>query len=119
MQTITQALSTLVELIRREEKARAHKEVLAALGANGRAARSTVSRQPWRRKGQKRDPKDIAALTARLLALISKTPGRRIEPIAKDLGVPTKDLVLPVKRLLGNKKVRTRGTRRATKYFPQ
>jgi hypothetical protein len=67
--------------------------------------------------GQKRDPKEIDAVTEKLLAYIRKHPGERIEPIGKALGLPTKDLLIPVKRLVGSKHIRTRGQKRATTYF--
>jgi hypothetical protein len=33
-------------------------------------------------------------------------------------GASTKDLTLPVKKLLSGKKIRTQGEKRATEYFP-
>lgn len=71
-----------------------------------------------RGKGVKRNPKVIAALTSRLAGFIAKNPGMRIEQIARELGVGTKDLVLSVKKLLAQKQITTRGQRRATTYFP-
>jgi hypothetical protein len=68
-------------------------------------------------KGQKRDPKLIEATTEKLLAHIRRNPGERIEPIGKALGIPTKDLALPVKKLLAAKQIKTKGQRRATTYF--
>ena len=41
-----------------------------------------------------------------------------MEAIGKALGTPTKDLNLPVKKLLAAKKIRVEGQKRATEYFP-
>src|SRR5689334_8234258 len=97
-----------------------------ALGAPGatKARRATPSARPSaatgrRPKGAKRDPKAIEALTEKLGAHIKKTPGQRIEQIAKALGTPTKELTLPTKKLLAAKKISTRGQKRATTYFPK
>ena len=71
-----------------------------------------------RGKGQKRDPKVIAALTSKLREFIAKNPGKRIEHIGHELSVSTKELVLSVKKLIAEKVISTRGQRRATTYFP-
>ena len=70
-----------------------------------------------RGKGAKRDPQAIEALTNQLGAYIKKNPGQRIEQIGKELGIPTKELALPVKKLLGAKRISTKGQKRATTYF--
>ena len=41
-----------------------------------------------------------------------------MEAIGKALGTPTKELNLPVKKLLSAKRIRTKGEKRATEYFP-
>src|ERR1041384_198487 len=48
----------------------------------------------------KRSPAELAALIKKLHSHIAKHPGLRIEKIGAGLGVPTKALVLPVKRLI-------------------
>jgi len=95
-----------------------------ALGAQvtGKTARRTARGRGTpassrRAKGEKRDPKDLEALTDKLAAFIKKTPGQRIEQIGKALGTPTKDLSLPVKKLIAAKRVSTKGQKRATTYF--
>lgn len=81
-----------------------------------RSAASGSNAKTVRPLGQKRDPKEIDAVTEKLLAYIRKHPGERIEPIGKALGVPTKDLLIPVRRLIAAKHVKTRGRVRATTY---
>jgi hypothetical protein len=46
-----------------------------------------------------------------------KHPGERIEQIAKGLGAPSKELQLPTRKLLDDKKIRKKGQKRATTYF--
>jgi hypothetical protein len=70
-----------------------------------------------RRKGAKRDPQELEALTEKLNGYIKAHGGQRIEQIAQGMGTSTKELALPAKKLLATKKIRTTGTRRATKYF--
>lgn len=71
-----------------------------------------------RRKGQKRSPALLLRMTSELLAHIKETSGQRIEKIASELGYSTQDLKLPAQKLLAEKKVKTKGARRGTKYFP-
>jgi hypothetical protein len=71
-----------------------------------------------RSRGQKRAPEELAELATKLLESIKSTPGQRMEQIAQAMNVSTQELVLPAKKLLGDKKIKTKGERRATKYFP-
>jgi len=68
-------------------------------------------------KGAKRTPAELDALTARLLAYISKHPGERIEKIAIGMSTTTKELNLPVKKLVADKSISTKGQKRATSYY--
>lgn len=92
----------------------------AAIGGEAPRAKGKPGAKPKAaakaRKGAKRDPGELDALTERLFAQIKKTPGQGIEAIGKALGVPTKELALPVKRLLADKRVKASGVKRATKY---
>src|SRR3954467_5310637 len=84
----------------------------------GRAAASTppAPARP-RQKGQKRDPDEIERLTGRLLDYIKANAGQRIEQIAAGMGTVTKELNLPVKKLIAQKSLKTKGQKRATQYF--
>jgi hypothetical protein len=70
-------------------------------------------------KGAKRPPDEIVKLTSRLLEYVKGHKGERIEQIAKGMAVSTRELNLPVKKLISNKSIRTRGQKRATQYFPK
>ena len=90
-------------------------------GGAARVASSSPSRSNGhsRGKGVKRDPAELEALQAKFLAFVTKNPGLRIEQINKQLGdTNTKDLMLPVKKLIAEKKIVAKGNRRATVYMP-
>jgi hypothetical protein len=86
-------------------------------GGGGAAAAAPASRRLA--KGAKRPPDEIVKLTAQLLDYVKANKGERIEQIAKGMGVSTRELNLPVKKLIAGKSVRTRGQKRATQYFPK
>jgi predicted transcriptional regulator len=69
-------------------------------------------------KGQKRDPKDLAALVERLFDFIKANPGRRVEQIKEALGLKTSALTLPIRKLIAAKRITAMGLRRATTYSP-
>jgi hypothetical protein len=54
-----------------------------------------------------------------LAGYIRDFPGRGVEVIGEKLHIPTKELALPIKKLIAEKRIRTTGNRRATKYFPR
>ena len=59
---------------------------------------------------------EIVKTTEKLLQYITKNSGQRIEEIAKGVGHSTKELTLPVKKLLNDKKIVAKGEKRATRY---
>jgi len=94
--------------------------VAAAPVGKKSAAKAAKGPQVARRKpGAKRSPEEIEQTTTALLQTIHANPGNRIEEIARSLSTSTKDLTLPVKKLLSEKKITSKGTRRATKYYPR
>src|SRR5262245_26795840 len=99
----------------------AFETVRAALGEGGGRGRASAAlgRGLGRTKGAKRPPGEIAKLVGRLKDYVKSHPGERIEQIAKGMGVSTRELNLPAKKLLAQKVLKTRGEKRATKYFPK
>jgi hypothetical protein len=80
-------------------------------GRRGRAALATTA-------GGRRSADQIDATCRALLDEIGSRPGQRIEQIGTAIGMRTKDLALPIRKLVGQKQIRTEGQRRATRYFP-
>jgi hypothetical protein len=71
-----------------------------------------------RAPGEKRSADELAKLTDKLATYIKANPGQRIEQIGAGLGRPTKELSLPVKKLLRAKRISSKGHKRATTYHP-
>lgn len=100
----------------------------ARLSADGSQAPAPSRRAPSKatrpastrslRKGAKRPKADIAQLEALLAKHIAKQPGQRVEQINAALGTTTRDVRLPLAKLIAAKAVKTKGTRRATTYYP-
>ena len=119
----TNVLDQLIALIRADLQAEMMAALEGSLGAPSKlppVVNGTKPRpQPSRAKGEKRTAADLAYQVSELRSYIVKHPGERIEQIGKALGVATKDLALPVKKLIAAKSVATKGQKRATKYFPK
>jgi hypothetical protein len=88
-------------------------------GRGRKVTRTSPSRAVSRRKWTKRDPKSIDALATKLATFIKSNPGKRMEDIAASLRSTTKELALPARKLLDEKKISKKGERRATLYFPK
>lgn len=102
METLTEALHDGAEAKRR-----------APARENGKGANS--GRRP---RGGKRTPEELEQTAEELYAHIQANPGERMEEIAKAMGTTTRDLALPVKKLLADRRIRTEGQKRATRYYP-
>ena len=70
------------------------------------------------RRGGKRTAEEIAQMADAFLAHITANPGQRMEHIARELGLATPELTLPVRKLLADGKLRVEGQKRATQYYP-
>jgi hypothetical protein len=88
-----------------------------AKARSGRASKRAPSARAGRAKGAKRSPEELEQLTAQLAKYVKGNPGQGIEAIAAGMGVSTKELALPAKKLLADKVLKTKGQKRATKYF--
>ena len=78
------------------------------------ASATTASRKP----GAKRPADELKRITTEVLDYVRNNPGSRIELLTKALGYKTKDVSLPMKKLIAEGFVRTEGEKRATAYFP-
>jgi hypothetical protein len=85
----------------------------AALAVNfGRVGR------PRGGRGAKRTSADLEALSERFASFVKANPGLRIEQINKQLGTTTKDLALPIRKLISEGQINAKGQKRSTTYFP-
>ena len=80
----------------------------------GKATRRVEQRHGDR--GARRAPADLEALSKRFASFVHANPGLRIEQINKQLGTTTRDLALPIRKLVANGVIDARGHRRATTY---
>jgi len=68
-------------------------------------------------RGAKRTAADLEALSQRFAAYVKSNPGLRIEQINKELGTSTKDLALPIRKLISEGQISAKGKKRSTTYF--
>jgi len=68
-------------------------------------------------KGAKRTGDELDKLGDTFHAFVAKHPGLRIEQINKQLGTSTKDLALPIRKLIADGDLKTKGEKRSTTYF--
>lgn len=111
-------VSELTDLIR-QAALESVSEVLGgqAPAAPGRRRGGRPPRPRSRRRGGKRSPEEIEGTTRSVLDYVRQNPGHGVEQMAVDLGTSTKELTLPIKKLLGNGSLLTEGQKRATKYY--
>ena len=97
-------------------------------GAGARAARQggraaeplrSSRRRAKRRPGEKRTPQELAALVERLFNHIESNPGQGVEQIGRALATtPTKDLTLPIRKLMNGKRVSSERPQARDPLFP-
>lgn len=70
-----------------------------------------------RGRGAKRSSDELDRMAEDFHAFVAKHPGMRIEQINKQLSTTTKDLALPIRKLIAEGALKTKGTKRSTTYF--
>jgi hypothetical protein len=85
----------------------------------GAAAVASIAQigRPRGGRGAKRSAEDLEALSTKFAAFVKSHPGLRIEQINKELGTTTKDLALPIRKLIADGKITAKGQKRSTTYF--
>jgi hypothetical protein len=94
-------------------------------GQAGRGGRVTVGASPVLARGGrarggrgvKRTAADLEMLSEKFASFVKANPGLRIEQINKELGTTTKDLALPIRKLIAEGKITAKGQKRSTTYF--
>ena len=83
-------------------------------------ASAPPSRRASRRRttGGRRAPAEVAKTIERVRDYVVANPGKGAEQICPALGVTTRELAMPMKKLLASKHITRKGVRRATRYFP-
>ncbi len=110
---VSDFVSRLREVIRRQALEAIH-ESLAGSSGKPRAAATTNGARG--KRGHKRDPGALEALQHKFLGFVAKHPGLRIEQINKELSTTTKDLQLPIRKLIAEGRIKAKGAKRSTTY---
>lgn len=74
--------------------------------------------RPAGARGAKRSAEYLEEISGKLASFVKANPGLRVEQINKELGTTTKDLALPIRKLLADNVITSKGQKRATTYFP-
>jgi len=124
-------MDTSLEKLERqiEELVRAHLDCYrrAATVAVTRALTSAMNepkptvrggRKARQKQNPKRSAEELGKLETRLLAAVCASPGETMLVLAAQLGVPSRQLAVPAKRLRHAGRIRSVGERNATRYFP-
>jgi hypothetical protein len=69
-------------------------------------------------RGAKRSAADLEAMSEKFASFVKANPGLRIEQINKELGTTTKDLALPIRKLIADRVITAKGQKRSTTNFP-
>jgi hypothetical protein len=88
-----------------------------ALGKAGKGNLAALGRGRGRGRGAKRTPEELERLADQFYAFVAKHPGLRIEQINKELGTTTRDLALPIRKLIAEGAIKTKGEKRSTTYY--
>jgi len=110
--------ATRVKRGRRGQSAKGARGVSATNATSQAGSPSAGPRQP--RRDRKRAPKrteaDLVALETRILRHVSTNAGTGAREIAAALGLTTADITLPLRRLVGDRRLKTEGIKRGTRY---
>jgi hypothetical protein len=112
------AVAKFVDEITEIAKQAARDQLDVALGSfSGRGGANSRTTTTNRAKGVKRDPGDIEKIGTRFYEFVKANPGLRIEQINAKLGTSTKDLRLPIKKMLEEGNIKMKGKKRSTTYM--
>ena len=89
----------------------------ALSGRNRGSASASSGLGRVRGRGAKRSSDELDKLAEAFATFVKENPGLRIEQINKQLGTTTKDLALPIRKLLGEGVIHAKGQKRSTTYF--
>jgi len=115
---MNRVVSDFVSQITELARAAARDMIDQALGKGGKgSALAGLGRARGRGRGSKRTADELDVLADNFHAFVAKHPGLRIEQINKQLNTTTKDLALPIRKLISEGALKTKGEKRSTQYF--
>lgn len=77
----------------------------------------TKTQRAGSQRGAKRPAGELERLSTQLVSFVTKNPGLRIEQINKELGTVTRDVALPIRKLIAEGALKTKGKKRSTTYY--
>ena len=89
---------------------------MSTVGSTGNSTDST-GKSSRKSAGGKRSTEEVDQTAERIRAFVNSNPGLGLEAIAKGIGTSTKELKLPVIKLLSTRALSKKGQKRGTKYF--
>lgn len=96
------------------------RQAIDALGGGGKIRGGGVGfpgiGRAGRGRGAKRSSDELDKLSDTFVEFVKENPGLRIEQINKQLGTTTKDLALPIRKLLAEGAIKAKGQKRSTTY---
>lgn len=98
-------------------------ERAVAAGASGKPARTPSAKQrpesaTTSRQGARRPSDEIGALSERLYEAVCRAPGEKMAVLAPMIGATARELNRPMLLLRRAGRIRSVGTKHATRYFP-
>ena len=115
---MNRVVADFVNQITELARAAARDMIDEALGKGGKVSLAGFGRGRGRGgRGGKRTANELDDLADRFHTFVGKHPGLRIEQINKQLGTTTKDLALPIRKLIAEGALKTKGAKRSTTYF--
>jgi hypothetical protein len=96
--------------------AKAVKPAKAPRGRRG--GKPTKAAAPAAESGKKRSAAQLQNQAKKIVDAVKQQPGIRADQLSAALGVPTRNLALPIKKLLAEKALSKKGQKRATAYYP-
>ena len=115
LRSIDKALGTSQDAVVRKALDEARATLSACLAVQG-VVPAASAQSSGRSPGGRRSSSDVANLAGALLAHLEKHPGQRGEEIAAALETDTRTIRLPLKKLIEEKRVKTKGVARGTSY---
>ena len=115
---MNRVVADFVNQITELARAAARDMIDEALGKGGKVSLAGFGRGRGRgSRGGKRTSNELDELADKFHSFVGKHPGMRIEQINKQLGTTTKDLALPIRKLIADGALKTKGAKRSTTYF--
>ncbi|HEU4614648.1 MAG TPA: hypothetical protein VFS15_21295 [Kofleriaceae bacterium] len=114
---MNRVVSDFVAQITELARAAARDMIDEALGTGAKGNLAALGRGRGRGRGAKRTADELDRMADQFHSFVAKHPGLRIEQINKQLGTTTKDLALPIRKLISEGAIKTKGEKRSTTYF--